>query len=478
MTAQNLLVIVSDEHQAQAMGCAGHPFVKTPNLDRLAARGTRFETAYTPCPICVPARAAFATGKYVHQIRHWDNAMPYTGSIPGWGHALQSRNVSVESIGKLHYRAEEDPAGFDVEHIPMMVQGGVGMVWGTIRNEDERVVPSGRMLGDYIGPGTSKYTEYDQAVTDQTVAWLRDRADSDDKRPWCLYVGLVAPHFPLVAPQEFYDLYPEAEMPETKLHPDKGYRAHPWVEKQSIGTGDAENKFTDKAERQRALSAYYGLTSWLDHNIGRILEALKAAGYTDTTNVIYTSDHGDNLGARGQWGKGTFYEESVAIPMIMAGPQIGQGVCETPVSLLDVSQTIASQFDAEIDGAEGLRSLVDLSASEPNRERPILSEYHAVGAVTGGFMLRKGDWKLNYYVGFDPELFNLANDPEELNDLSSDQNHAGKLAEMIASLREVVDPEAADALAHEDQAALIESVGGKDAARKLGPTSATPPPSV
>ena len=278
MTQNNLLVIVSDEHQARAMGCAGHPFVQTPQLDRLAARGTRFTNAYTPCPICVPARAAFATGKYVHQTRLWDNAMPYTGAIRGWGHALQEKGVTVESIGKLHYRDEKDPAGFDVEHIPMMVQGGVGMVWAAIRNEDERITPGGRMLGDYVGPGTSKYTEYDQGVTARTLSWLKARAASDDTRPWCLYVGLVAPHFPLVAPQAFYDLYPEASMPEVKLHPSTGYKRHPWVEKQNVGQGDAEMRFADADERQRAFSAYYGLTSWLDFNLGQILSALDAEG--------------------------------------------------------------------------------------------------------------------------------------------------------------------------------------------------------
>ena len=121
----NLLILMSDEHQARAMGCAGHPFVQTPNLDALAARGTRFTRAYTPTPICVPARAAFACGRPVHQTRLWDNAMPYTGTPQGWGHALQDAGVRVESIGKLHYRDAADPTGFDAEHIPMMVAGGV-----------------------------------------------------------------------------------------------------------------------------------------------------------------------------------------------------------------------------------------------------------------------------------------------------------------------------------------------------------------
>ena len=157
------------------MGCAGHDFVQTPHLDRLAARGMRFTNAYTPSPICVPARAAFATGQHVHQVRLWDNAMPYTGATPGWGHALQTAGVPVESIGKLHYRDIADAAGFDVEHIPMMVADGVGMVWASIRREEERVLADHRMLGDYIGPGSSKYTEYDAAVLRHTLDWLRQR---------------------------------------------------------------------------------------------------------------------------------------------------------------------------------------------------------------------------------------------------------------------------------------------------------------
>jgi choline-sulfatase len=218
---------MSDEHQSRAMGCAGYPFVQTPNLDLLAARGTRFTDAYTPCPICVPARASFATGKYVHQTRLWDNATPYDGSIQGWGHALQSKDIPVESIGKLHYRAAEYPSGFDLEHIPMMVVGGVGMVWASIRKQDERHIPQGiRMLRDYIGPGNSKYTDYDAAVTRRTKQWFAARAAAGDARPWCLYVGLVAPHFPLVVPQEFYDLYPIDSLPEAKLHPKDGDQRH------------------------------------------------------------------------------------------------------------------------------------------------------------------------------------------------------------------------------------------------------------
>ncbi len=471
----NLLVIMSDEHQSRAMGCAGNPFVKTPHLDALAARGMRFTDAYTPSPICVPARASFASGKAVHKNRLWDNAMPYTGEPKGWGHVLQDAGVPVESIGKLHYRSHEDPAGFDVEHIPMQVADGVGMVWASIRREDERVQMPGRMLGDYIGPGDSKYTDYDAAVTQRSCEWLKERAESGDDTPWCLYIGLVAPHFPLVVPQEYFDLYPLDELPEPKLHPSTGYQRHPWVEKQNAGM-DSENKFHDPEERLRAMAAYYGLCTWLDHNVGQILEALSKTGFGDNTTIVYTSDHGDNLGARGLWGKSNLYQESVSVPLIMAGPDVPTGTCNTPVSLLDLSATIPDHFDLSFEG-DG-QPLSALATSPPDPERAILSQYHAVGAVSGAFMLRKGRWKLNYYVGFDPELFDMQADPEELTDLAGNPDYSDVLAEMEIELRKRLDPEAIDALAFADQAEMIERYGGREAAVKLGAPAATPPPEL
>lgn len=471
----NLLIIMSDEHQARAMGCVGHPFVHTPNLDALAARGMRFADAYTPSPICVPARASFATGQPVHVTRMWDNAMPYDGSIPGWGHTLQKGGVPVESIGKLHYRAAEDPAGFDAEHLPMMVADGVGMVWASIRKEDERVSPTSRMLGDYIGPGNSKYTDYDAAVTKRTEKWMADRSLSGDDRPWCLYVGLVAPHFPLVCPVEYYDLYPLKDLPPAKLHPRDGHARHPWVDRQNAFM-NSEALFRDEEERLSAMASYFGLTSWLDHNIGRILSALDAAGFGDDTTVIYTSDHGDNVGARGLWGKSNLYQESVAVPLIMAGPGIAQGTCDTPVSLLDVSATIPDHFGLTFDCAG--KSLYRIASEPTDPDRPILSEYHAAGAVSGAFMLRKGRWKLNHYVGFEPELFDMVGDPEELTNRAMDPACAGVLTEMEAALRVILDPERADRQAFADQAAMIARYGGREAALKLGAPGATPPPEV
>lgn len=473
----NLVILMSDEHQARALSCAGHPLVKTPNLDRLAKRGVRFTNAYTPSPICVPARASFATGKYVHQTRLWDNAMPYDGRISGWGHALQAKGIPVESVGKLHYRSQEDQAGFDVEHIPMMVAGGVGMVWASIRKEDERVNGKGRMLGDVIGPGHSKYTEYDASVTKTTVNWIKERGQMGTAQPWCLYAGLVAPHFPLIVPQEFYDLYDPTEMPDPKLHPRDGHLRHPWVEKQNA-IMDSEAQFSDDDERRRAIATYFGLCSWLDHNIGQILDALDDAGLTESTTVVYTSDHGDNLGERGLWGKSTLYQESTAIPMIMAGPHIDTGICETPVSLVDLSKTIAQHFNADFNATKGAQSLSDILANPDNLERPVFSEYHAAGAVSGAYMLRVGRWKLHYYVGFDPELFDLDEDPEEVHNLTYDPEYADRLKAMKTRLRHFIDPEETDKLAFADQENLITLRGGREHALTLGAPGATPPPAT
>ncbi|MEX0337804.1 MAG: sulfatase-like hydrolase/transferase, partial [Arenibacterium sp.] len=298
---------------------------------------------------------------------------------------------------------------------------------------------------------------------------------SDDQRPWVLYVGLVAPHFPLVVPNEFFSLYPTPALPKVKQHPNDGYLRHPWVEKQNAMM-DSEAKFNDPEERLRAMASYYGLCTWLDHNIGMLLSALDKAGFGNNTTVIYTSDHGDNLGARGLWGKSNLYQESVSIPMIMAGPGIPVGTCDTPVSLLDLSATIPDHFDVAFEG-DG-RSLFAISSEPTDKSRPILSQYHAAGAVSGAFMLRKDCWKLNWYVGFPPELFDLDKDPEELTDLARDPEHAKVLSKMESELRKHVDPEAADRQAFADQADLIAHYGGREAALKLGAPAATPPPEV
>ena len=474
----NVLVVMSDQHNPKVLGCAGHPIVRTPNLDALAASGTRFTSAYTNSPICVPARAAWATGRYVHETGCWDNATAYEGEPPGWGHALQAAGVRVESIGKLHYRNADAPTGFDRQLNPMHLAGGIGQVWGSVRNPLP-VRKGAELLVSWSGPGESDYTRYDRATTDLTCDWLAERGESPDE-PWVLYVGLVAPHHPWIAPQEFFDLYDPSTLERAKLHPDDGYERHPWVQAYSDMLSGLDSKNTEE-ERQRCTAAYYGLVSYMDHNVGRIVDALEAAGLRDDTLIVYTTDHGDTLGSRGLWGKTVLYQESAGIPLIVSGPAVPSGeLRDTPVSHVDGYQTILGAAGVEPapgdDADRPGRSWVDLANEPDDPERVAFAEYHAMGASSAAFLVRKGRYKLHHYLGYEPELFDLEADPEETTNLAGDPAHAGALQELQAVLRTIVDPEDADRRAREAQAALLDRFGGREQALRLGTVAETPVP--
>lgn len=494
MRRSNILIIMADEHNRAMMGCAGHKLVKTPNLDALAARGTRFTQAYTNCPICVPSRAAFQTGNYTHRVRYWDNAIAYDGAIDGWGHRLQTGGYRVESIGKLHYRREEDPLGYDIKHIPMYIKEGVGSLTAAVRDPLPDLDPAAKDKPGFAAKacaGESSYTQYDRKVADLSCDWLAERGlaergaektgAADDGRPWALFASFLSPHYPLTVPDEYFALYDPAHMPDPKLDPEAGYECHPWVAVLSERQPHA-NCLTPEKSRA-AYAAYLGLCSFIDDQIGRVLTALETAGLADDTRIIYASDHGENAGARGLWGKSVMYEESTGIPLIMAGPDIAAGkICNTPVSLVDIYPTVTEA--AGLDDGDGQktdrpgRSLFRIAAAPDDPDRLAFSEYHASASPSGGFMVRKGRYKFNYYVGYPPELFDLETDPEEEHDLAGDPAMAAVCAEYEAMLRAIVDPEAADRQAKDDQNAVVARHGGRDKvlADKLGAQSYTPVP--
>ncbi|MBL8378649.1 MAG: sulfatase-like hydrolase/transferase [Burkholderiales bacterium] len=475
---QNLLFILSDEHNKKITGAYGHPMIKTPNLDRLAARGTRFTSAYTNCPICVPARAALATGRYVHEVRCWDNAIAYQGHPAAWGHRLMARGHRAVSIGKLHY-TRNTPAenGFDEEILPLHIVDGLGDLLGLIRDELPVRIGS-RKLGPEAARGESEYTAYDRAITAAAVRWIREQTGRQRDKPWALYVGYVAPHFPLVAPPEFFDLYPEDAVPWPSRYAPEERPRHPFLDAMR-NCMQYDVGFTDAAMVRRAITAYFGLVSFLDHNIGQVLAALEEAGLMQETRVVYSSDHGDNLGARGMWGKSTMFEESAGIPLIVAGEGVpASAVSDVPVTLVDLFPTILQGVgvaphaeDADLPG----QSLFEI-ANGRARERVVLSEYHAAAAIAATYMIRHGCYKYVHYVGMPPMLFDLTADPDERDDRGSDPAYAGIVAECEAKLRSVVDPEAADRLARADQEAKIAAVGGREAIHARGTFRYSPPP--
>ena len=469
--ATNLLIIMSDEHTRKVLGCHGNDLVKTPNLDRLAARGTMFTDGYTPCPICVPARASFATGLYGHATRHWDNATPYIGEPHSWGHKLQQNGNRVGSIGKLHYRNVDDPTGFDFQEIPMHIVEEVGDVLGCVREPLPRRWKS-RALAENIGPGESGYTRYDRDITDKAVEWIAARGvEPQSETPWTCFVSMVAPHFPLIAPEDFYNLYDASGRMPTKPVDDP---EHPWMSE--LRRCFVYDNFTDEKTRI-ALASYYGLVSFMDANVGRILDALDDAGLSDSTRVIYVSDHGDNIGERQLWGKSNLLEEAAGIPTIVAGPGIPAGrVCETPVNLTDVYPTVLETMEIADDGHRPGQSLASLANAPDDPERVVFSEYHAAGACTGAFMIRKGRWKYIHYVGMEPQLFDLDDDPEETRDLGTAPAQAAVRDALLSELRAICDPEGIDRQAKADQAAIVEKHGGREAVLERGGFGGTPAP--
>lgn len=474
-TRSNVLVLMSDEHNPKYLGCAGHPYVATPSLDALAARGTRFTSAYTTCPICVPARAAFAVGRYVHEIGFWDNGDAYDGSLPSWHHALRSAGHRVVSIGKLHFRGRPgDDHGFTEEIVPMHVIEGLGDVKGLVR-DDIPVRKGGDKMAKYAGPGESTYTVYDREIAARAQVWLHEEGTRDTGKPWVLFVSFVAPHFPLTAPPEWYYRYARMKLPMPKQYAPAQRPHHPYVDEYARVV-DYDTHFASDDDVQRALAGYAGLVSSMDENAGKVLRALDDAGLADSTAVIYTSDHGDNTGARGLWGKSTFYEESSGVPMIAAGPGIPAGkVVDTPVSHVDCAPAILESAGAQPLGPLSGHSLFDV-ARDAAPSRPVLCEYHAIGSTSGGFMLRHGRYKYCHYVGHPPQLFDLASDPEELVDLGRDARHATVVRECERRLREVLDPEAVDARAKARQRSLLDAFGGRDKALARGDLGFTPAP--
>ena len=460
MRKKNVLILCSDEHARSALGCYGHPLVTTPTLDKLAGLGTRFTRAYTPSPICVPARACLATGTPVHENRCWSSAQPYRGQQESWMHRLRSGGHAVVSVGKLHYRSAEDDNGFSEEIMPMyLANEGKGWPQGLIRDPlpgfDETVE-----MAREAGQGESTYTEYDRRIAEAAEGWLDRYPRRIRDKPWALFVSFVSPHYPLSAPPEFYDLYARRDLPPTiparSEHPVITEMASFW---------DYDAHFDGEA-RDRGRRGYYGLCSFLDDNCRRVLEALEDSGAARDTLVVYLSDHGEMLGNHGFWGKSVMYEDSVGIPMILSGQGVAKGVNDTPVSLTDIAATVEHEIGLKRPAAtepwqsRPLQSFIET----PEPEREILSEYHDGGSPTGFYMIRQGRWKYVCYAGdYPPQLFDLDADPDELHDLGSDPAHERTVETMDRHLAAILDPEEVNAQAFADQAALIEDFGGAEA---------------
>jgi len=474
MSGSNVIVFMSDEHTCSVMGAYGNRLVHTPTLDKLANNGVRFDNAYTPSPICISARASFATGIPVFEHRCWSSAEPYYGQQQSWMHRLRDRGHDVVSIGKLHYRSAADDTGFSEQILPMyLANNGAGWPQGLLR-KPMGSFPDSVEMAAILGPGETRYTQYDRDITAAAVAWLEQR-QRDNAPPWVLFVSFICPHFPLSAPQQFYDLYQDVDLPQPYDCDPATQLKHPVID-QMRRFWDYADHFDQDSEKT-GLRNYYALCSFLDDNVTQVLAALDRSGQAANTQIIYTSDHGDLTGNHGIWGKCYMYENSVGIPMSLSGPGIESSVNETPVSLIDLAATIEHAVHGEVREAEhNWRSRpLQTFINRPAPDRPVLSEYHDGGSPCGIFMLRMGRWKYLYFAEDNPPLlFDLEKDPRELVNLAENPAHTGILADLQQQLLQILDPEEVNRQAFADQTRMIEKLGGMDAILAMPSFNHTP----
>lgn len=458
----NFIFLFSDQHSPHMLGCYGNEAVRTPHLDALAARGARFANACCNCPVCVPSRAAMAMGDYASRGGYWDNAFAYDGAEPSWAGRLEEEGYRVTAIGKMHFKDDSPATGFLDQRIPLHIKDGKGDIYGTIR--DKTITrPQFRQAILDAREGESDYSRFDREVARRAADFLTREA-AGEGRPFALYVGFVTPHFPLIAPPEYAALYPDAGSVRTPVAFDRAHWAdHPVLN--DYRRYCCQEGLTD-AQRLHAVRIYYALCSFLDAQVGTVLDAVTQAGLWENTCVVYTSDHGDMMGEHGLFFKSTMYEGSVGVPMLLAAPGVAPGtVCKTPVSLVDIYPTALECLGVAQNAREAAlpgASLLPLARGREEPGRAVYAEYLAFGCYSGAFMIRDEAYKYVYYPGERPQLFDLKNDPDECADLAQDPAMAEVLAHYHEKLLAVCDPDETERRAEAAQKACLDSYGGRD----------------
>jgi choline-sulfatase len=447
----SLLLIMSDQHAQRIAGCYGDPSGVTPNIDRLAAEGVTFDNAYCPSPICLPARMSTLTSRHPFRQRCWTNTDFLASDIPTMAHALGAAGREPILVGRMHALGPDQLHGYVRREIgdhspnwPGLPRRDMGPLHNT--NDPHRVSVT------VSGVGQSAYEVKDEDVTAAAVTVLDGigaaRRAGGEAKPFALTVGYMLPHPPYVARAEDYRRF-EGRTPPPVI-PPSGDRP-PWLAWWRADRGIREIGAEDAV---RARTAYYGLTFRMDRMVGEILAALARNGLSGETLVVYTSDHGDHVGDRGLWWKHTFYDESLKVPLVMRWPgRLAAGGRRAQlVSLIDLAPTLLEALEAPaLPNADGRSFLAPLRDPAAPWRNEVFAEYctDRTPDWTGGMAvrqrcIRQGRHKLNWYLGYPPQLFDLETDPQELYDLADDPAHAGLRDRLEARVLEGWDPEAID----------------------------------
>ncbi|HEO70969.1 MAG TPA: DUF4976 domain-containing protein [Candidatus Hydrogenedentes bacterium] len=433
----NILFIMSDEHNASVLGCSGNDVIRTPHLDALAEGGVVFENCYCNSPLCVPSRMTFTAGKYISRTGAWSNDcwLP-SADYPSLPRMLSTAGYEPFLCGKMHYDATRRYGFTEVgQNLNRSVKSGNGK---RRKADDLEPLPGLSKRFDDFRPGdTSSILLHDHAVTEGAMSFLRERAK--DAKPFFLTVGYLAPHFPLIVPQTYWDAYrgkvAMPVIPEGHLESQVRNYQHLRI------AFNMEDVPDDIVRKGREL--YYGLTQWVDNEIGKVLKALDESGLAENTIVIYTTDHGEDMGEHGLWWKNCMYECGAHIPLIVHWParweggQRRSGVC----SMVDLVQTILELAGAQApDDWDGDSMLTLLDDGKASWKDQAVSEYYAHNVASGFAMLRAGQYKYVYHTpadedhGAERELYDLDADPGEFVNLAAEPSQQERIEAMHAAL--------------------------------------------
>jgi arylsulfatase A-like enzyme len=457
----NVLFIVSDDLNC-FLGCYGDPLAKTPNIDRLAARGVRFERAYCAFPLCGPSRNSFLTGLYPNATGIHSNAQIFRQSIPSqvsMPQAFRLAGYFAARVGKLyHYNVpksvgtngHDDPGSWELEINP----AGVDRLEEEPRIFSLREGEFGGTLSWYASPKGDR--EHTDGIMADDAAWVLERCGRDRSRPFFLAVGFYRPHTPYVAPQTpYFGMYPESAMPlVTGVEEDE--RDLP---KAALGSRKPEQATLTDPQRRQAQQAYRASISFMDAQVGRVLDALERHGLAESTIVVFTSDHGYHMGEHGLYQKMSLFEESARVPLIIAAPTRCRpgGVAASPVSQVDLFPTLATLCGVEhpknLQGQNLAPMLADPSTtgrgwavtqvirgSNLGRVSPKSDSGAGARRQFSGYSLRTPRWR---YTEWDEghegrELYDHDSDPKEITNLASLPAHATTVAELSRELAAAV----------------------------------------
>ncbi len=421
----NILFIECDSMDGRIMGCMDHRAAYTPNMDDLAERGVLFRNAYCNSPQCCPSRASRWSGKHNHVIEAWNN---YKGIEPGdrtYVSDLESAGYIHQAYGKTDYVSGSHSLGNRVTS------------WNRAANITLSRTGSPLNGLRQIETQEREVHRRDWEKVANSISFLEAR--STDEKPFILHCSMGCPHPAFVSSRYYLDRIDESivDVPpyEADLHPVMEYMS---------ATKGCLGPFTDD-EIRAIRRTYFAMVSEVDEMLGELVATYDRLGLADNTYIVFSSDHGEMNMEHRQQLKNAMYEASVRVPLMVSGPDVvSDRSVDEVVSLVDLYPTFMDMAGLpHPDDLAGVSLMPELQGGSADRPDAVLSQYHGNFANTGEFMIRRGAHKYIGYTGYEPQLFDLDKDPDEIHNLANEQPDLA--AEMDTALRVLVDYEAVDA---------------------------------